>query len=107
MQQGCLIAFTEIAEMVCPRLGAGNVLSGGGKLSKKQRLYTGGVTDSCLAYSTPDTGESSVWTCCSMANSEQNNNIIKIREAAYISTFKARFGPEIHDSSIMHLEKEL
>lgn len=58
--------------MVCPRLGAGNVLSGGGKLSEKQRLYVEGVTDSCLVCSTPDTGESSVWTYCGMADGGQN-----------------------------------
>lgn len=60
MQQDCLMHFTKIREMVCLRLGAGNVLSGGGKLREKQRLYVGVVTDSCLACSTPDTGESSV-----------------------------------------------
>lgn len=60
MQQDCLILFAKIKEMVCLRLGAGNVFSGGGKLREKQRLYVGGVTDSCLACSTPDIGESSV-----------------------------------------------
>lgn len=79
-QQGCLIPFSKIREMVCPRLGAGNALSGGGKLSEKQRLYVGGVTDSCLACSTPDTGESSVWARCGMANGGQNDNIINIRQ---------------------------
>lgn len=77
MQQGCLIPFAKIREMVCHRLGAGNALSGGGKLSEKQRLYVGGVTDSSLACSTPDTGESSVWTCYSMANGGQNNSTVK------------------------------
>lgn len=72
-QQGCLIPFAKIRGMVCPRLGAGNALSGGGKLSEKQRLYVGGVTDSCLACTTPDTGESSVWTCCGMADGGQND----------------------------------
>lgn len=71
-QQGCLIPFAKIREMVCLRLGAGNALLGGGKLSEKQRLYVGCVTDSCLACSTPDTGESSVWTCCGMANGGRN-----------------------------------
>lgn len=74
-QQGCLIPFAKIREMVCPRLDAGNALSGGGKLSEKQRLYVGGVTDSRLVCSTPDTGESSAWTCCGTATAAQNNNI--------------------------------
>lgn len=66
--RGCLIPFAKIREMVCPRLGAGNALSGGGKLSEKQRLYVGGVTDSCLACSIPDTGESSVRICGGTGN---------------------------------------
>lgn len=36
MQQGCLIPFAKIREMVCPRLGAGNALSGGGKLVRNR-----------------------------------------------------------------------
>lgn len=88
-QQGCLILFAKIREMVCPRLGAGNALSGGGKLSEKQRPYVGGVTDSCLACSTPDTGESSVWTCCGMANGGQNDNIINIRQTQLALLFLA------------------
>lgn len=51
-QQACLIPFAKIRETLCPRLGTGNVLSGGGKLGEKQRLNVGGVTDSCLACST-------------------------------------------------------
>lgn len=38
--------------MVCPRLGTGNALLDGGKLSEKEKLYVGGVTDSSLACST-------------------------------------------------------
>lgn len=83
-QQGCLILFAKIREMVCPRLGAGNALSGGGKLSEKQRPYVGGVTDSCLACSTPDRGESSVWTCCGTAYGGQNDSIINIRQTQLV-----------------------
>ncbi len=82
-QHGCLIPFAKIREKVCQRLGAGNALSGGGKLSEKQRLYVGSVTDSCLACSTPDTGESSAWTCYSTANSGQNDNDVKIRSSSW------------------------
>lgn len=86
-QQGCLIPFAKIREMVCLRLGAGNALLGGGKLSEEQRLYVGCVTDSCLACSTPDTGESSVWTCCGMANGGRNGNITNIRQTQPVFLF--------------------
>lgn len=72
--QDCLIPFAQIREMVCSRLGTGNTLSGGGKLSEGQRLYVGGVTDSCLACSTPDTGETGICTC----GLAKDDNIIKV-----------------------------
>lgn len=96
-QRGCVKPFAEIREMVCPRLGAGNALSGGGKLSEKQRLYVGGVTDSCLACSTPDTGESSVWTCCLTMDKHHT-------QAAWISIFTSWFGPGIQYFSVIHSE---
>lgn len=105
MQRGCLIAFTKIREIVRQRLGEGNVLSGCGKLSAKQRLYVEAVTDSCLARSGPDTGESSVRTCCSMANGEQNH-IIQIKQEMLIvyPTFTLWFPPIILYFNLIHLK---
>lgn len=47
--QHCIISFARIREMLCPRSVKGTALSGGGKVSERQRLYVGGKTDSCLA----------------------------------------------------------
>lgn len=70
-----LIAFVNLKRRGRIRLGAGNVLSGCGKPKKEQRQHVGGVTDSCLACSASDTGESSVWACSSAAACEQNHII--------------------------------
>lgn len=91
----CLIPFAKIRDTTCPGLAPSRVV---GNLVRNRRLHAGGVTDSSLACSTSDTGESSVRTCCGTADGGRKDNMANITHthAGCLSHFTAGFGPEKH-----------